>query len=56
MAKVISCQCGATIKGETDDEVIAAAEKHMQAEHPSLAGKLSRDQILGMVEERQAGT
>ena len=51
MAKAISCQCGVTIKGETDDEVVAAAEKHIQAEHPNLVGKLSRDQLLGAVEE-----
>jgi hypothetical protein len=48
MAKAITCQCGEVIKGETDDELISAAEAHMQAKHPNLVGKLSRDQLLAM--------
>ncbi len=40
MAKVINCQCGATVRGETDDELVAASEHHMQTEHPNLVGKV----------------
>ena len=51
MAKVINCQCGATLRGETDDELVAASENHVQTEHPNLVGKLSREQVLSMAEE-----
>jgi hypothetical protein len=51
MAKVINCQCGATLRGETDDELVAASENHVQTEHPNLVGKLSREQVLAMAEE-----
>ena len=48
MAKVINCQCGATVRGETDDDLIAAAERHMETEHPNLVGKMGREQLLAM--------
>ena len=48
MAKVINCQCGATVRGETDDDVVAAAEQHMKTEHPNLVGQISREQLLSM--------
>jgi hypothetical protein len=51
MAKVINCQCGATLRGSSDDEIVAAAENHVQTEHPNLVGKMSREQILAMAEE-----
>ena len=51
MAKQITCQCGATVRGETDDELVGNAEEHIQRDHPDLVGTMSRDQILGMAEE-----
>ena len=52
MAKVINCQCGATVRGETDDELVAASETHMKTEHPNLVGKMSREQILSMATKK----
>ena len=51
MAKVINCECGLTLRGETDDEVIAAAEKHVQESHPDLVATVSRDDLEGWVQE-----
>jgi predicted small metal-binding protein len=51
MAKVINCQCGATLRGDSDDELVAAAENHMQTEHPNLVGKMSREQLLSMASD-----
>ena len=50
MAKLINCECGQVVRGETDDELVAAASAHIDADHPELAGKLSREDILGMAE------
>ena len=51
MAKVINCQCGATVRGETDDEFVAASENHVQTEHPYLVGRFSREQFLSVAIE-----
>ncbi len=51
MAKLINCECGQVVRGETDDELIAAAEEHINRDHPELVGKVSREDLLGMAEE-----
>ena len=51
MARLINCECGAVVRGQTDDELVASAEAHMKEHHPELVGKLSREDILGMSEE-----
>lgn len=51
MGKVINCQCGYTVQGETDDELVAATEQHIESDHPDMAGTLSREQILAMAED-----
>ena len=50
MAKLINCECGQVVRGETDDELVANTEAHINRDHPELVGKLSRDDILGMAE------
>jgi predicted small metal-binding protein len=52
MTRVINCECGQTIHGESDDELIQKAQAHVDASHPELVGKLSREDILAMAEER----
>ena len=51
MAKQITCECGTVIRGESDDEVVAGAEGHMRQDHPALVGRVSRDDLLGWIEE-----
>ena len=51
MAKVINCDDGVVIRGESDDELVANAEAHIRSAHPELAGTMTRDQILGMATE-----
>jgi predicted small metal-binding protein len=51
MAKLINCECGYVVRGETDDEVVAKAEEHIRTAHPELAGQMSREDILAMSEE-----
>jgi predicted small metal-binding protein len=51
MGKVVNCECGQTVRAESDDELVAQVEAHVQRDHPELVGKLSRDDILGMAEE-----
>jgi predicted small metal-binding protein len=51
MAKVVNCECGHTVRGETDDELVAGVEAHVRQDHPEMVGQMSRDDILGMAEE-----
>jgi predicted small metal-binding protein len=52
MAKVINSECGYTVEGATDAELVANAETHIERDHPELAGQMSREQLLGMAEEQ----
>ncbi|MDQ3955830.1 MAG: DUF1059 domain-containing protein [Actinomycetota bacterium] len=51
MAKLIRCECGYVARGDTEEELVAAAERHIEADHPDLVGRLSRDDLLTMMEE-----
>lgn len=51
MSKLINCECGAVVRGDTDDKLVEAAEAHVVENHPELVGKLSRKDILAMAEE-----
>lgn len=33
MAKIINCDCGFVVRGETDDELVAAAQSHAKEVH-----------------------
>ena len=50
MAKLINCECGQIVRGDTDDELVKNAEAHINANHPEMIGKLSRDDLLAMAE------
>jgi hypothetical protein len=50
MAREFTCELdGYVMRGETDDELVGQVERHLAEAHADLAGKLSRDQIRGMV-------
>jgi predicted small metal-binding protein len=51
VAKKIDCECGHTVRGDSDDELVANAEEHMRDRHPEMVGTMSREQILGMATE-----
>jgi hypothetical protein len=51
MAKLIRCECGYVSRGETDDELVVAAQRHIESDHPDLVGRVSREELLAMTEE-----
>lgn len=55
MAKLVNCECGEIIRGETDDELVAAVGAHVDRHHPELVGQLDRADILAMAEEADGG-
>jgi predicted small metal-binding protein len=51
MAKLVNCECGQVVRGETDDELVRNVEAHVVEHHPELVGKMTRADILAMAEE-----
>ena len=51
MAYQINCDCGYVAKGDTEDDLIADAEKHIQSDHPDMVGKVTRDDLLAQAEQ-----
>jgi predicted small metal-binding protein len=45
VAKIINCECGFVVRGETDDELVAAAQEHAKQVHGM---DITRDQALAM--------
>ncbi len=48
--KLINCECGQVVRGETEDELLRAAEDHIRRDHPELVGKITRGDLLAMSE------
>jgi predicted small metal-binding protein len=51
MGKHIDCECGETVRADTDDELVLRVEEHVARDHPDLVGKLTREDVLGMAVE-----
>ena len=51
VAKVINCDCGYQARGETDEELLADAHKHIDEVHPDMKDKVSDDQLLAQAQE-----
>lgn len=51
MAKLINCECGQVVRGETDDELVRNVEAHVVEHHPDLVGTMTREDMLAMAEE-----
>jgi len=50
-AKLVNCECGETVRGDSDEQLIANVTAHVDRHHPEQVGKLSRADILAMTEE-----
>lgn len=51
MTKLIRCDCGYVVRGDTEEELLANAEEHIERDHPDLVGKIAREDLLAMAEE-----
>jgi predicted small metal-binding protein len=51
VAKVINCECGHVVRGDSDEELLANAKAHIGDAHPEMAGTVSDEDLLGMAEE-----
>jgi predicted small metal-binding protein len=51
MARVLNCECGFTVRGQDDDELLENVEQHIKEQHPDLVGTVTREDLLSMTEE-----
>ena len=49
--KRINCVCGSVVEGDDDDELWERAQRHLRDDHPDLAGKVAREDIVAQAEE-----
>jgi predicted small metal-binding protein len=45
MTKIINCDCGRVVRGDSDEELVAAAQKHAREAHGM---ELTREQVLSL--------
>jgi predicted small metal-binding protein len=48
MAKMMQCDCGYVVRGESDDELVANVQKHAREVHDM---DLTREQVLAMSQQ-----
>ena len=47
MAKIMQCDCGHVVRGETDNELVANVQKHAREVHDM---EITREQVLAMAQ------
>lgn len=45
MTKIMQCDCGHVVRGETDDELVANVQRHAREVHDM---EITREQVLAM--------
>lgn len=48
MKRVILCECGTTVRGDGELELLVGARGHMQANHPAIAAAITDEEILAL--------
>ena len=51
MKHVIVCECGTTVRGDDERELLTGARAHMQANHPAIAVEITDEQLLALRQE-----
>ena len=50
MARQITCECGQIVRGETEAELVDLTREHLRSDHPQLADRITRDEIVALIE------
>jgi predicted small metal-binding protein len=48
VAKIMQCDCGYVVRGETDNELVANVQKHAREVHDM---EITREQVLAMAQQ-----
>lgn len=50
MAKLIRCECGFVVRGDSDDQVVDAIRSHISSDHPALLDTVKREDMLSWIQ------
>jgi predicted small metal-binding protein len=50
MSCLITCECGRRLRADKEEDVLAAMVRHLEAEHPLVAGAAREDDLRALVE------
>jgi hypothetical protein len=45
---VLSCPCGETLTGDTEDDIVEVSFAHLRERHPDMADDYEREHVLAM--------
>jgi hypothetical protein len=48
MGLIIACECGAVVRANTEDALVAAAYAHIASAHSAAAGAVTESDLLAM--------
>ncbi len=51
MGRMIRCECGEVVRGEDDEQGLAAAHEHIESKHPDMVTTITDEQLLAMSED-----
>ncbi len=51
MARIIACECGTIVRGDSDQQLLVAGRRHMESNHPAVAAQITDQDILALSEE-----
>jgi predicted small metal-binding protein len=51
MGKMIRCECGEIVRGEDEEQVLAAAWSHIETEHSDKADTYNDSQLRAIMED-----
>jgi predicted small metal-binding protein len=50
MARQITCECGYVVRAETEDELLELTYRHLRSDHPGLADRVTREDLVNLIE------
>ena len=50
MARQITCECGYVVRADTEDELVDLTLHHLRSDHPPMADRITRDEIVALIE------
>ena len=51
MARIINCECGYVVNGDSDGELVANLERHIAQDHPEMVGTYERAELFDLIED-----
>ena len=49
--RIVRCECGATLEGDSEEGLYEAVQLHLAQHHPQLLGAMGPDVVLQMAED-----